>query len=187
MKVVTLALFLFLNTFLIQAQEYKHKSFLVMSSYGYMHSEFIKGFGAINTLLYSPAKLWAFGIDLGISTGKMSETIPSDNFVRLTTRGNNYFIGPSLYLLPINTKKHQIFAGGGINFTHSYKINLQKESQDSRPNAYWIEEKDDGVGFSFNGGYNYKLTENWFMGARFYLNHYNETYVMGLINIGLAF
>lgn len=187
MKKITLALFFASTVFFTQAQEHKHKPFLLMSSYGYMHSEFGNGFGGVNTFLYSPHKLWAYGLDLGLSTGKMSETIPSGNFAQLKTRGNSYFIGPSIYLLPVNNRKHQIFAGGSINFTHTYKVNLQRERLADGPNSYWTEEKDNGVGFAFNGGYNYKLTQNWYLGARFYLHHFNEAYVMGLINIGIAF
>lgn len=39
MKKITLALFFASTVFFTQAQEHKHKPFLLMSSYGYMHSE----------------------------------------------------------------------------------------------------------------------------------------------------
>lgn len=186
MKKIALLLIICLAFSIAKSQTYPKKNFVIMSSYGYSYSEFMNGFGMINSFIYMPNKLWGYGIDLGLSSGNMKEGPYGGNHIKSDIHVNNYFIGPSIYLMPLNTTNHLIFIGTTINFSHDSHIQLLSETIDNTPETYWLKSNDNGIGFAANAGYNFRINKIWSIGARAYFNHFNESYIMGLVNIGIT-
>lgn len=176
-----------------KAQEEKESQFIVMSSGGYMNSDFVQGMGYVNTFLYCPSKLWAYGLDLGFSQGSdiIDRKSSASEFYEKTDISKIFF-NPSIYLTPLNTSKHQIYIGisVGIGYTDYTTIGEQKNpglGVSHEKTEYWLDRNEFGVAIGANAGYNYKFAENWMVGARLYYNHNLESTMMGLATIGIRF
>lgn len=89
--------------------------------------------------------------------------------------------------MPLHVKRHLIYIAGSVNYLHSRRYDMHSEKAGNALTAYWMKERDNGVGFAANGGYDFKLTEHWSVGARCYFYHFNDAHVMGLLNVGIAF
>ncbi len=171
-KYLIILMILSVNTLI--AQERKEGSFIVMSSHGYMTTDInMQGSGHITTFLYSPTKLWAYGVDVSIFQGSNKGTAQSIFSSSIT---------PSVYLFPINKNKHQVYIGASMGIGY-HKITHPKTGQYS-PN---LNIKNTGVALGANLGYNYEIAKNWMIGARAYYDDNSLSTIMGLVTVGAKF
>ncbi len=183
----------------LNAQESKKSSFTLMSSHGFMRTDGVSdGYGQVNTVLYAPdsGKIWAYGLDIGLSQGRyIFSDMASTNRPEMITKTSKMFIAPSVYVFPVNTDKHQVYAGASIGFGCTNYTRLIEEIYiDQRSmianleyDYSWSEKNEMGITFGANAGYNYKFCENWMVGARVYTQLNLEFLIGGLVNIGVTF
>ncbi len=165
----------------LRAQKSDNSSFIIMSSHGYMKSDLsMSGSGHINTFLYSPSKLWAYGVDMSMSQGR-------NNYISKAIL--NLSLSPSIYLFPLNTNKHQIYLGvsAGVGYTDISSRNKEGDNLANELPKFWLNENKTVVSFGANTGYNYKLKRNWMIGARVYYDYNLYSSIMGLISVGARF
>lgn len=176
---VIAAILLSINT--VKAQESTaRESFIIMSSHGYMRTGFeMNGSGHVNTFLYSPSKLWAYGADLSISQGRNKD---------IGNRIFNISISPSIYLFPLNVTKHQIYLGANVGFGYS-NLTKTKYSNNNNSDIFGplLEKRSTSVAFGATVGYNYKFRKNWMIGPRVYYDYNYMSSIMALISIGVRF
>lgn len=116
-----------------------------MTSNGYMESELgINGSGHIITFLYSPQKLWGYGLDASFMQGKNRS---------LERKYFNVSLSPSIYLFPLNNNRHQIYLGAGIGYGYTDIDRIK--SYAIHPSFLIV--KNVFFVFSTNTGYNYKF------------------------------
>lgn len=177
LKLLCLVIIALFSVNILKAQNTEKSSFIIMSSHGYSRSDFAtNGSGHMNTFLYSPRKLWAYGVDLDLSQGR-SKDIQKKMF--------NASLLPSVYLFPLNRTKHQIYLGVGVGIGFTNITNLKK---DGGLNSYLFSEKEYvHVAFGANVGYNYKFKKHWMIGVRTYYEYSYFSSIMGLISLGYRF
>ena len=165
----------------LRAQKSDNSSFIIMSSHGYMKSDFsMNGSGHINTFLYCPSKLWAYGVDMSMSQGRNND---------ISKAILNLSLSPSVYLFPLNTNKHQIYLGAsvGVGYTDISNRNKEGGNLTNKFPESWLDENETIVSFGANTGYNYKLKRNWMIGARVYYDYNLYSSIMGLVSVGVRF
>lgn len=172
-------------------------SWHIMSGYGYsgvigeMNGE---GYSNVNTFLWQPKKSWGFGIDYGMNFhNPVSFSKQPSMVLQHTRRHNNFFVGPSVYWFPVNSKRHRIHIGGSVNYFYTNDYNRYRHF-DSTTQVF-VKEKEtydeciiNGIGFGAGTGYAYKVSKHIELGARFYTSWaQEEIHLMGLINLGFSF
>ena len=173
----------------LKAQEPLDKQFIVMSGYGYTHTEFVSGFANVNSFIYKYHKKWGAGLDIGTTIGRRTSPphISSNNKPEMTTKINSLSIGPNIYYFAVDNSKHLVYINAGLTYTRKDKTTLVDETLSDGPNQYWGSKDDNVFGFNLSAGYTYKLTDAWGIGARCYFNHIEEAYTMGLLNVSISF
>lgn len=180
-----LLIFTLISNVSLIAQEDKDESFLLMSGYGYTYSEFVNGFSNVNSFVYKFHKRWGAGLDLGTTIGSRYSHYYPDSSIEI--QASTISLGPNIYFFAVNTSKHLVFMNAGMNYTHKNMTSLGRGFIDNEPDQDWFSEKENVFGLNISAGYNYKLTDVWSIGARFYFNQAEEYNVMGLINVGVIF
>ncbi len=193
LKLQWFVLFTLLGVSTLEAQNTKESSFIIMSSHGlndardYNGSFYISGTDHVNTFLYKPHKMLAYGFDFNISNKRdfvFSETKSEESSI---SGGLDLALAPSIYLFAIDNNKHQAYLGVSVGvayamFNDGFHYSVY---QNNTLRGY----------IGANIGYNYKFNERWMVGARLYystefsnINVENLYYSsMKLISVGFTF
>lgn len=175
-----------------------HNHWLVMTGYGYAYTSDINasGSGGASSIIYLPHKLWGYGLDLGTNQteGVSRSWDTPDSYENCYNKYSDWFVGPSIYLFPVNSKYHRIHLGVGGNFFDYHNTYIDKHGSGQN----YIENKAISIstgqsamcniGFHASAGYSVKFLKHLELGVRAYTSFYQEGFNLNaLVNLSVSF
>lgn len=175
-----------------------HNHWLVMAGYGYAHTSDINasGLGCTSSVIFLPHKLWGFGLDLGMNQtyGVSRYWDLPESYMERYNIYSDCFIGPSVYLFPINSKYHRVHLGAGGNIFNYNENHISKEGYGQsyiEDGEIYISNGKEGmcnIGFHASAGYSVKFLKHLELGVRGYTSFYQEGFNLNaLVNLSVSF
>lgn len=176
----------------------EHDRWLVMMGYGYAYTSDINasGTGGSSSIIYLPHKIWGFGLDMGTNQteGVSRSWDEPDSYENRYNKYSDWFIGPSVYLFPVNSKYHRVHVGVGGNIFDYHEIYIDKYGSGQN----YIENKEISIstgqftmcniGFHASVGYSVKFLKHFELGVRTFTSFYQEGFNLNaLLNLSVSF
>lgn len=167
-----------------------HNRWLVMvgSGYSYTSDQALGGTGGVNSLIYLPHKIWGFGLDMGMNQTEGKTRVwadPSDYDIQ-----TSWFVGPSVYLFPVNSKRHRVHisVGGNIFGYHNNYLYKSRFGEDDEISISHNQSSMYNVGFHAGLGYSLKFLKHFELGIRGYSSFFQEGFNLNaLLNLSVSF
>ncbi len=154
-----------------------------LSKYKGNGSEVSNGFSMSQTLLYSPFRHWAFGLDFGLekAVGKGSDKEWNWDYRDYT---DCLHIGPAVSFYPLRTVKHDVYCMLSVKYA---RVSDVRKNMLQNNVVEWYRTVRNCAGYQFSAGYNYNFTRNIGAGIKVNAMYCYGMHVSTLLNMSFRF